>query len=96
MPKRSNHNKSMYRSKQLMARCRAAAATEIVTTAVRRVNIVDFKSPIARRELPGVSLLPHVRLMRGSEIVYEASGPEDELLGEIERRTRSEKLERIR
>jgi thiazole synthase len=30
-----------YRSKQLMARCHAAAATEMVTLAVRRVNLSD-------------------------------------------------------
>ncbi|HEY3940600.1 MAG TPA: thiazole synthase, partial [Bryobacteraceae bacterium] len=30
-----------YRSKQLMARCHAAAATEMVTLAVRRVNLTD-------------------------------------------------------
>ncbi len=56
--------------------------------ALRRVNIVDFKSPIAQRELPGISLLPHVRLVGPGGIVYEASGPADELLAEIERRTR--------
>src|SRR6478752_3556620 len=30
-----------YRSKQLMARCHAAAATEMVTLAVRRINLTD-------------------------------------------------------
>jgi len=30
-----------YRSKQLMARCHAAASTEMVTLAVRRVNLTD-------------------------------------------------------
>ena len=30
-----------YRSKQLMARCHQAAATEMVTLAVRRVNLTD-------------------------------------------------------
>ncbi len=30
-----------YRSKQLMARCHAASATEMVTLAVRRVNLID-------------------------------------------------------
>ena len=57
--------------------------------AVRRVNIVDFNSPIARRELPGVSVLPHLRLLGGpGQLLYEASGPADELLAEVERRTR--------
>ncbi len=57
--------------------------------AIRRVNIVDFDSPIARRELPGVSLLPHVRLLgAGGAIVYEASGPADDLFSAVEQRTR--------
>src|SRR5437868_15515298 len=30
-----------YRSKQLMARCHAASGTEMVTLAVRRVNLTD-------------------------------------------------------
>jgi thiol-disulfide isomerase/thioredoxin len=58
--------------------------------AVRRVNIVDFDSPIAVRELPGVSMLPRIRLLEpGGKVAYEASGPADELLAEVERRTRS-------
>jgi thiol-disulfide isomerase/thioredoxin len=57
--------------------------------AVRRVNIVDFDSPIARRELPGVSALPHVRLVGApGDIVYEASGSAEELLSEVTRRTK--------
>ena len=32
--------------------------------AIRRVNIVDFDSPIAKRELPDVSLLPRCSLRR--------------------------------
>ena len=56
--------------------------------AVRRVNIVDFESPIAKRELPGVSVLPHLRLVSGGEIAYEASGPADELFDAVEARTR--------
>src|SRR5262249_45320256 len=31
--------------------------------AIRRVNIVDFDSPIARQELRDVTLLPHVRVL---------------------------------
>ena len=55
--------------------------------AVRRVNIVDFESPIARRELPGVSLLPRVRLVdpQGKPI-FEDSDTPDELMRELERR----------
>jgi len=33
-----------------------------MNVAVRRINIVDFESPIGRGELAGVSVLPHVRL----------------------------------
>ena len=64
-------------------------AAERAGVAVRRVNIVDFDSPIALRELPGVSVLPHVRLVdaKGSR-AYEASGPADQLLSEVERRTK--------
>ncbi len=48
--------------------------------AVRRVNIVDFDSPIARQELPGVDLLPRVRVLSpAGVVVFEASGPADKL-----------------
>jgi thiol-disulfide isomerase/thioredoxin len=74
--------------KVLDKRLRALAAQR-PGLAVRRVNIVDFKSPIARRELPAVSQLPHLRLVRdGGAVVYEASGPEDELLAAVEARSR--------
>ena len=73
--------------KVLDARLRTLAASR-PGVALRRVNIVDFKSPIARRELPGVSLLPHLRIVGPSGVVYEASGPADELLAEVERRTK--------
>jgi thiol-disulfide isomerase/thioredoxin len=74
--------------KVLDARLRDLAAKR-PGLAVRRVNIVDFDSPIAQRELPGVPMLPHVRVVRDSGVVaYEASGPEDELLEEVERRTK--------
>lgn len=48
--------------KELDSRLRSLAA-ERSDVAVRRVNIVDFDSPIARKELPGVELLPHLRLL---------------------------------
>jgi thiol-disulfide isomerase/thioredoxin len=52
--------------------------------ALRRVNIVSFESPIARRELPGVTVLPHVRLADPSgKVVWEGSGPPDEILKAI-------------
>jgi thiol-disulfide isomerase/thioredoxin len=57
--------------------------------AVRRVNIVDFDSPIALRELKGVTQLPHIRIVRpGGGIAFEGSGPADELLAEVERLTK--------
>jgi thiol-disulfide isomerase/thioredoxin len=57
--------------------------------AIRRVNIVDFDSPIGRRELPGVSQLPHVRLVGpDGAIVFEASGSPEELVQAIEARTK--------
>lgn len=61
-----------------------ALAAKRPGVAVRRVNIVDFESPIARRELPGVSQLPHVRVVGlDGAVVYEASGPADELLRRV-------------
>jgi thiol-disulfide isomerase/thioredoxin len=76
--------------KGLDSRLRELAAQR-PALAVRRVNIVDFDSPIAARELPGVSLLPHLRLVRpGGGIAFEASGPADELFAEIEKRTRGD------
>ena len=73
--------------KGLDARLRKLAA-ERPGLAVRRVNIVDFDSPIARRELPGVELLPRLRLVdAGGGRAFERSGPADELYEEIERRT---------
>jgi thiol-disulfide isomerase/thioredoxin len=76
--------------KGLDARLRGLAARR-PDLAVRRVNIVDFESPIARRELPGIELLPHLRLVRpGGGVAWEASGPADELFAEIEKRTRGD------
>lgn len=52
--------------------------------AVRRVNIVDFDSPIALRELPGVSVLPRVRLVSPEgTVVFEESGEVEALLARI-------------
>ncbi len=52
--------------------------------ALRRVNIVDFESPIALRELRGVEALPHVRLVSpGGEVVLEESGPADTVFARL-------------
>jgi thiol-disulfide isomerase/thioredoxin len=59
--------------------------------AIRRINVVDFDSPIARRELPGVSQLPHVRLVGpDGAVVYEASGPPEQLMTAIQARTKAQ------
>lgn len=63
-------------------------AAERPGLSVRRVNIVDFESPIARRELRGVSVLPHVRLLRDGAVAYEESGAADELFDAVERLSR--------
>lgn len=71
----------------LDAKLRALAAR--LPLAVRRVNIVDFESPIARRELPSVSVLPHLRLLDpGGAIAFEASGTPAALEAAIEARLR--------
>lgn len=58
--------------------------------AVRRVDITDFDSEVAHRELPGVTVLPHVRLVSPDGIrAYEASGTPEVLLGELEQRLRT-------
>ena len=51
--------------------------------AIRRVNIVDFDSAIARQELPGVAMLPHVRLVapNGTKMYEESGTPERVLTG---------------
>jgi hypothetical protein len=55
--------------------------------ALRRVNIVDLGSPIARRELGGVTTLPHVRLIGpDGRQVWEASGTPAELIEGIRAR----------
>jgi thiol-disulfide isomerase/thioredoxin len=74
--------------KVLDARLRDLAARR-PGLAVRRVNIVDFNSPIARREVSLVTMLPHVRVVgAGGAVVYEASGPADELFAGVEQRSR--------
>ena len=56
--------------------------------AVRRVNIVSFESPIARKELPGVEVLPHLRLVSPSgQVVLDESGPAARLLEAVTDRT---------
>ena len=52
--------------------------------AIRRVNVVDLDSPIAKQELRGVTSLPHVRLVDPSgRTVWEASGRPAELMDGI-------------
>ena len=69
--------------KVLDARLRALAA-QTPGLALRRVNIVDFDSPIARRELPGVSVLPHLRLQGpDKKRVLDESGEVDALLEKL-------------
>ncbi len=50
-----------YRSKQLMARCHAAAETEMVTLAVRRVNLTDRSKESERAFIDGskIHILPN-------------------------------------
>jgi len=64
-------------------------AEERPSLALRRIDIVDFDSPIAQRELEGVTQLPHLRILRpGGGVAYESSGSVDELFAEAERLTR--------
>ena len=54
--------------------------------ALRRVNVVDLDSPIARRELPGVSVLPHIRIVgEDGRTLFEASGTPEQLLEAVDR-----------
>jgi thiol-disulfide isomerase/thioredoxin len=56
-------------------------AEEDDSVALRRVNIVDFDSPIAGKELPGVSELPHIRIVApNGSIWWEGSGSPSELM----------------
>lgn len=52
---------------------------------IRRVNIVDFDSEIAKRELPGVDVLPHVRVIGpdGAQRV-DQSGPATDVVRSVE------------
>lgn len=53
--------------------------------AVRRINIVDFDSPISRQELAGVFELPHVRLTDpNGKLVWEFSGTPEEIMRRID------------
>jgi thiol-disulfide isomerase/thioredoxin len=59
----------------------AASRTDV---AVRRINIVDFDSPIGRRELAGVSELPHVRVIDPQgRLAWELTGTPEEILHRI-------------
>lgn len=54
--------------------------------ALRRVNVVDLDSPIARQELPGVSVLPHIRIVADDgRALFEASGTPGQLLEAVDR-----------
>ena len=71
------------KSLDVALRNRARAWTKEL--AVRRVNIVDFDSPIARHELPGVGVLPRIRVVNPKgQVVFEASGSPDELLQRLD------------
>lgn len=57
---------------------------ELDGVAIRRVNIVDFDSPIAKRELPGVSVLPRIRVVSPEGVmVFEESGEVDQLVDRV-------------
>jgi len=54
--------------------------------ALRRVNVVDLESPIGRQELPGVSVLPHIRVVgEDGRTLFEASGTPADLLEAVDR-----------
>ena len=64
---------------------RALAASDS-SVAIRKVNIVDFDSPIALRELPGVSVLPHVRVVApDGSIALEESGAADKVIEDVKK-----------
>ncbi|MFL5320970.1 MAG: thioredoxin family protein, partial [Myxococcaceae bacterium] len=51
---------------------------------LRRVNIVDFDSKIARAALPGVEVLPHVRVIDpDGATVLDLSGPADQVVDAV-------------
>jgi thiol-disulfide isomerase/thioredoxin len=69
--------------KRVDAELRAIAARD-ARVAVRRVNVVDFDSAIARQELPGVDVLPHLRVVGpDGKVRLEESGTPDALLGRL-------------
>jgi thiol-disulfide isomerase/thioredoxin len=71
--------------KPLDAALRARAANNS-RMALRRVNVVDFDSPIGRQELPGVSVLPHIRVIgQDGRVLFEGSGTPDQLLEAVDR-----------
>jgi thiol-disulfide isomerase/thioredoxin len=71
--------------KPLDAALRARAAKN-PRMALRRVNVVDFDSPISQQELPGVSVLPHIRIIgEDGRMLFEASGTPDQLLEAVDR-----------
>jgi thiol-disulfide isomerase/thioredoxin len=52
--------------------------------AIRRVNIVDFESPISVQELAGVSALPYVRLIGPlGNLAWQGSASPDEVLAQL-------------
>ncbi len=70
--------------KPLDTQLRQRAATH-PGMALRRINIVDFDSPIALAALPGVSVLPHVRVLGpNGEVRLDESGPPDVLLRKLD------------
>lgn len=53
--------------------------------AVRRVNVVDLDSPIARQALPGVTQLPHLRLVApDGRVALDASGTPEALASQLD------------
>ena len=53
--------------------------------AIRRVDIVDFDSPISKQELKGVDTLPRIRIVSpDGKVVYEGSGPPEVLLEQLD------------
>jgi thiol-disulfide isomerase/thioredoxin len=69
---------------KVLGRDLEALAARRPDLAVRRVNIVDFDSPIARQELQGVRMLPHVRVLDPQgKLVWEGSGTPDEILSHL-------------
>lgn len=69
--------------KPLDARLRALAASD-ERVALRRVNVVDFDSPIAAQELPGVSALPYARIVAGDgRVVWQGSGSPEEIMRRV-------------